>query len=170
MELLKFLAGPTANEVLAKYLALQPAHRDVVPEYISLMRSSTGTPTTSTCTCSPTPARTPIQSSITPNRTSRKVLADAYRRIFHNREPVGSVWPEAIERLNRLLATAARSTGPQQVAWAGVQWTAQDINAKLPGAQVREDGALVVSGPGSDIWSYQDGMHFVYQEAEETSR
>lgn len=30
---------------------------------------------------------------------------------------------------------------------------------------MREDGALVVSASGSDIWSYQDGMHFVYQEA-----
>ena len=27
-----------ANEILAKYLGLQPAHCDVVPEYISLMR------------------------------------------------------------------------------------------------------------------------------------
>lgn len=166
-ELLKFLAGPRANEVLAKYLALQPAHRDVVPEYISLMRelNRDAYDIDVHVFTDAGPYAYPKLYYAQPD-LAEGVLADAYTRIFDNREPVGSVWSEAIERMNRLLATAARSTGPQQVAWAGAQWTAQDINAKLPGgAQVREDGALVVSASGSDIWSYQDGMHFVYQEA-----
>lgn len=166
--LTKFLAGPTANEIMAKYLALQPAHRDVVPEYIDLMRelNRDAREIDVHVFTDAGPYAYPKLYYAQPD-LAEGIIADAYRKIFDNYEPVGPVWSEAITRLNRMLATVSQPTGPRSITWEGDEWTSTDINTLVPGgATVRDDGALVVTASGSDIWSYQDGLGFVYREVE----
>lgn len=105
-ELLKFLTGPEANEIRAKYVALQPAHREVIPEYINLMRALNR---------EASEVDVHVFTDAAPYAYpqmfySDQAMADSLMRaatiaIFDNMEPVRSTWLDTIRRLNSHLAT-----------------------------------------------------------------
>lgn len=166
-ELLKFLAGPEANAILAKYLGLQPAHRDVVPEYISLMRelnrdlydihvhvfTDAG------------PYAYP-QTLYADQTTANSLLNEAYEKIFDRNMPVGTVWPEMVERLNRILAQTAGGVQVETVTWQGDVWYTRDFGTAFDGRTLVTGEVLRLEASGNDIWGTRDGFRYVYREIE----
>lgn len=104
--LLKFLAGPEANEIRAKYVALQPAHREVIPEYISLMQSlnSEARYLNVNAFTDVAPWAYP-QPFYTDQAAADRFIREATVAIFDNHQPVASTWRETIRRLNAHLSS-----------------------------------------------------------------
>ncbi|MCK9221389.1 MAG: extracellular solute-binding protein [Limnochordia bacterium] len=164
--LLKFLAGPMANEIKAKYLALAPAHRDVAPEYLDLMRVlNMDVYDINTFVFTDAGAYAHPEVIYSDPMVSERAFKDAYTKIFDQGAPVGPTWSEAIAAMNRTLASTAQGPVRREVKWQGQDWISQDLNTAIPGsAVVQKDGKLVIEAAGADIWSYRDGFGFVYQE------
>jgi multiple sugar transport system substrate-binding protein len=103
--LLKFLAGPEANRIRAQYVALQPAHRQVVPEYIRLMQvlNRDAKSVDVQIFTEAAPFAYP-QMLYADQKTADTVLNAAYNAILEKNQPARSVWLEAVERLNKSLA------------------------------------------------------------------
>ena len=166
-ELLKFLAGPVANEILAKYLGLQPAHRDVVPEYISLMRllnrdvyeinmhvfTDAG------------PYAYP-QLLYSEVELANRIIYEAYTKILDENQPAGPIFTEAIQRLNRILGAGEREIAVEEVAWQDGKWLSRDFNTALDGYARVENGTLRLAADGADIWDAKDGFRYLYREIE----
>lgn len=110
--------GPEASAILAKYLALQPAHRNVVPEYISLMRELNwdAYDIHVHVVTDAGPYAYP-QTLYADQTTASGLLNETYKKMFDRNMPVGTVWPEMVERLNRILASAAGDVPVETVTW-----------------------------------------------------
>lgn len=165
--LLKFLAGPVANEILAKYLGLQPAHRDVVPEYISLMRllNRDVSEIHMHVFTDAGPYAYP-QLLYSEVELANRVIYEAYTKILDENQPAGPVFTEAIQRLNRILAADGREIEIEDVAWQGEQWMSRDFNTALVGYAKVEDDTLRLAADGADIWDAKDGFRYMYREIE----
>ncbi|MGI6166143.1 MAG: extracellular solute-binding protein [Limnochordia bacterium] len=164
--LLKFLAGPVANEIKAKYLALQPAHRDIAPEYLDIMRelNTEAYDINAFVFTDAGPYALP-EVIYADHMNGEAITKDAYVKIFDQNQPAGPIWSEAIERLNSVMASAPTGPVKRSIVWQGEDWTSQDFGTLLPGnAIVQEDGSIIVQAAGADIWGYQDGLGFVFQE------
>lgn len=166
--LTKFLAGPEANAIMAKYVALQPANRRVVPEYIRLMRQMNHDVYDINVNVFTDAGPYAYPQYLYSNQeVAESIIGDAVKRIFDKGEPVRPVWMEAIERLNRILATATKHidiSDPQTVTWAGVKWTRQDFNVSVGGYAKVQGDKLILAASGADIWGIQDGCGFLYQK------
>lgn len=105
-ELLKFLAGPEANRIRAQYVALQPAHRQVVPEYLRLMqRLNRDARSVNVHVFTDASPYAHPQMLYADQKTADSILNAAYSAIFDKNQPARSVWLEAVERLNVSLAS-----------------------------------------------------------------
>lgn len=165
--LLKFLAGPVANEILAKYLGLQPAHRDVVPEYISLMRELNHDVSEIHMhvftDAGPYAYPQLLYSEV---ELANRVIYEAYSKILDENQPAGPVFTEAIQRLNRILAQGDREAAVEEVVWQGATWLTRDFNTAIVGYAEVEGGTLKLAADGADIWDAKDGFRYFYQAVE----
>jgi regulation of enolase protein 1 (concanavalin A-like superfamily) len=166
--LAKFLAGPEANAIKAKYVALQPANRRVVPEYIRLMRSLNRdlyeVDVHVFTDAGPYAYPQPLYSN---QEAASSLIGDLVTRIIDRNQPARSVWMEGIERLNRILATVIQHIDismPEPLSWSGAKWSRQDLNVDVAGSAVVKDGKLYLSAAGADIWGSKDGFGFVHQK------
>lgn len=166
-KLLLFLAGPEANEIKAKYLGLQPAHRDVVPEYIGLMQELNRDVFNihAHVFTDAGPYAHP-QLLYSQQDVANGLLNEAYRRIFDEREAVGTVWPDMVSRLNVVLASTGDMSELQLVSWQGADWRTRDFGSAAAGSATVRDGMLTISASGNDIWGTRDGFRYVYQPIE----
>lgn len=106
-ELLKFLAGPEANEIRARYVALQPAHREVIPEYISLMQAlNTDARQLNVHVFTDIAPFAYPQAFYSDQSRADQLFREATIAIFDNQQPVASTWQETIRRLNAHLSTS----------------------------------------------------------------
>lgn len=166
--LVKFLAGPTANAIMARYVALQPANRAVVPEYIRLMRAMNRNvyDINVHVFTDAGPYASP-QYLYSNQEAAETIIGEALRRVIDDNEPARPVWMEAMERLNRVLATELRhveESTPESVSWGGARWTWQSFNVDvLGGAAVRADGKLALSAAGWDMYGNKDGFGYLFQ-------
>jgi len=163
-QLLLFLAGPEANAIKAKYLGLQPAHRDVVPEYIGLMQelnrdvSNVNVHVFTDAGPYAYPQTLYAQQDVASN-----LLNEAYTRIFDNREAAAAVWPDMVRRLNLVLAATGDMSSLELVSWQGREWRTRDFGTAAGGSASVRDGRLTISASGNDIWGARDGFRYVYQ-------
>lgn len=166
--LVKFLAGPVANEIMAKYVALQPAHRDIAPTYIDVMRElNTQAYDVDVHVFTDAGPYAYPEVIYSEPVAADSILYDAYVRILDQNRPVGPTWKEAIERLNRVLASTAQGPVVKTIEWADQSWIYRDINTSEAGdAVVQKDGSLLIKAAGADLWGFQDGFGFAYQEIE----
>lgn len=166
-ELLKFLAGPEANAIKAKYLGLQPSHRDVVPEYIGLMRElNRNVYDIDVHVFTDAGAYASPQINYAQQDLAAGLLNEAYEKIFDRNESVGSVWPEMVGRLNRILALNAGDVPEETVVWQDLEWKTRDFGSAVDGATLVQDDQLTLLAGGNDIWGTRDGFRYVYQEVE----
>lgn len=166
--LTKFLAGPEANAIMAKYVALQPANRRVIPEYIRLMRQMNHDVYDINVNVFTDAGPYAYPQYLYSNQeVAESIIGDALRRVWDKNEPARPVWMEAIQRLNRILATATKHidvSDPESVTWSGAKWIRQDYNVSVGGkAEVKGD-KLILSASGADIWGVQDGCGYLYQK------
>lgn len=165
--LLKFLAGPVANEILAKYLGLQPAHRDVVPEYISLMRSLNRDVYEINMhvftDAGPYAYPQLLYSQVD---LANRIIYEAYTKILDENQPAGPVFTEAIQRLNRILTSSGAVGTIETVTWRGEDWKTRDFNTALVGYAKVEGNTLRLAADGADIWDAKDGFRYLYREIE----
>lgn len=164
-QLLLFLAGPEANAIKAKYLALQPAHRDVVPEYIGLMQElNRNVADIDVHVFTDAGPYAHPQLLYSQQDIANGLLNEAYTRIFDNREPAGPVWSDMVNRLNMVLAATGEMSELELVTWQGQDWRTRDFGSAANGTAKVEDGKLTISASGNDIWGTRDGFRYVYQE------
>lgn len=165
--LLKFLAGPVANEILAKYLALQPAHRDVVPEYISLMRElNRDVYDINVHVFTDAGSYAHPQTLYADQTLANSLLNEGYTKIFDEHAAVGTVWPDIVNRMNVVLASAGQEATQDVVEWQGERWLTQDFNTSVRGSATVNGQALTITADGNDIWGSKDGFRYVWQEVE----
>jgi len=164
--LLKFFAGPVGNEIKAKYLALQPAHRDVAPEYLNLIRElNTQIYDIDAFVFTDAGAYAIPEPLYADAESGRQILTDAYVKIFEENKPVGPTWSDAIDRLNRSLAFVSEGPVIKSIIWEGQNWVTRDFNTVIEGdTKIEADGKLVMEASGHDLWGYRDGFRFTYQE------
>jgi len=125
--LLRFLSGPIANEIMAKYVALQPAHRDVAPEYLNIMRElNTQAYDINIHVFTDAGAYAIPEIVYADHVNGETIIKEAYSRIFDQNKPVGPTWFEAIERLNRTMASIP--TTKEDVQWESKLATFEDEN------------------------------------------
>lgn len=165
--LLRFLTGPEANAIKAKYLALQPAHRDVVPDYIGLMRDMNrqAYDVNVHVFTDAGPYAHP-QLLYSQQDVVNGMLNEAYTNIFDHNEPIGTVWPETIERMNRVLAASDREYDVEHIVWQDKTWATRDFNTVNRGASTVRDDQLTIQADGADIWGTRDGFRYVYHTIE----
>lgn len=164
-ELLKFLAGPIANEIKAKYLALQPSHRDVVPEYIGLMQElNRDVYDINVHVFTDAGPYAQPQLLYAQQDIANGMLNEAYTKIFDQNQAVGTVWPEMIERMNRILASTGREVEKESITWLGQEWITQDFNTAISGTATVSSNQLTIAAGGADIWGTRDGFRYVFQE------
>lgn len=164
-QLLLFLAGYEANAIKAKYLALQPAHRDVVPEYIGLMQElNRDVADVNVHVFTDAGPYAHPQLLYAQQDIANGLLNEAYTRIFDNREPAGPVWSDMVSRLNTVLASTGEMSELEIVTWQGRDWRTRDFGSAGNGSAKAEDGTLTISASGNDIWGTRDGFRYVYHE------
>lgn len=104
---LKFLTGPVANEIRAKYVGLQPAHREVIPSYIGLMREINRDVYHIDVHVFTDAASYAYPQYFYPEQgVVHDVFNEAYRAIFVYKQPVRSTWLDAIRRVNAIIQEA----------------------------------------------------------------
>lgn len=163
--LLRFLTGPEANEIKAKYLGLQPAHRDAVPEYIGLMQEvNRDVYDLDLFVFAEAGAYAHPEVIYSDPVLSESILKEVYTNVLDNNQPAGPTLEEAIGRLNRGLAASAQGPVIERIDWLGEEWITREFDTIFPGEVRAEGDTLVVVAAGSDIESYKDSFRFVYQE------
>lgn len=168
LKLLGFLASQEGNEILARYIGLQPANRFVVPQYIQLMRQlNRGVRDVQVQVFTDAGPYALPQYVYSNQELADSVLNGAYYQIFEQQKPPKSIMEEAVERLNRTLVALSqpqRAEPPQTLRWAGATWTSQDVGTVLSGKAAVRGDRLVVSGEGKDIWGTQDFFRYTHQK------
>lgn len=165
--LLKFLTGPEANEILAKYLALQPAHRDIVPQYLGLIQDlNTDVRSIHAHVFTDAGPYAHPQLLYANQEVASSIINEAYNKIFEENQPAGPIWSEAIERLNRALAANVTSDEqqPDHLDWYDTEWLSEDFNTALAGSATATGNDLFITASGKDIWGNQDGFRYVYRQ------
>lgn len=163
--LLRFLTSREANEIKAKYLGLQPAHRDAVPEYIGLMQEvNRDVYDLDLFVYAEAGAYAHPEVIYADPVLGESILKEVYTKVLDENQPAGPVLAEAIERLNRGLTATAQGPVIERIAWQGQEWVTREYDTVMPGEVRVEGDRLIVVAAGTDIESYKDSFRYVYQE------
>ena len=163
--LLRFLTGREANEIKAKYLGLQPAHRDAVPEYIGLMQEvNRDVYDLDLFVYAEAGAYAHPEVIYADPILGESILKELYIKVLDENQPVAPTLEDAIARLNRGSAAVDRGPVVRSVQWLGAEWTAREFDTVMPGEVRVEGDKLVLVAAGTDIESYKDSFGYVYQK------